>query len=160
MFVSFSLFLSVFLSLSLTVFFSLPFFLFFSFHSAYINQYIHTGLKPRDNLFDHKRALKGEQSAYNAFVNDLYACSTTELSQKREIRNPFKRSLPYLQACPELKDLLGYCGPALYGGMLPWRIPTADTTAEISSQQASSNYQERMNKPYLRIERREKLQPS
>jgi hypothetical protein len=45
-----------------------------------------------------------------------------ELLQKRLSRNPFKRGIPYESSCPEIADLLRWCGPSLYPhkSNLPW----------------------------------------
>ena len=50
-------------------------------------------------------------SVYLSFVND-----------NRNLRNPFRRTIPYSLACPEIKDLLAWCGPDLFNDLnsLPW----------------------------------------
>ena len=55
-------------------------------------------------------------------LSDLYGCDTPELANKRRLRNPFRRSTPYELACPELKDLLAWCGPGVFRGALPWTL--------------------------------------
>lgn len=57
---------------------------------------------------------------YQTFKNDLYGCEG-DLKEKREKRNPFKRFHGYEQTCPEMKDLLDYCGKEVFSGPLPWR---------------------------------------
>ena len=70
--------------------------------------------------FDHTKAVSGEQETLEMFEEDIYACSTEDLKQKRRKRNPFLRTIPYDLSCPELKDLLHWCGPDLFPGQLPW----------------------------------------
>jgi len=54
------------------------------------------------------------------FAKDPYGCSPP-LSTKRASRNPFEDSHEYAEKCPELADLLKWCGPKLYSkGNLPW----------------------------------------
>ena len=104
-----------------------------------IEKFRYVGLVPSATFFDHSKAAMGELSAVSAFENDLYGCHTLELSQKKEKRNPFKRSIPYALACPELNDLLAFCGPELYQGLLPWSS-AMDQVGKMSSA-------ERMSKP-------------
>jgi hypothetical protein len=82
--------------------------------------FAYEGLSSGD-AFRQKEAEQGEQAVVRAFTADPYACSH-ELHDKEELRNPFRRSIPYLEACPEIKDLLLWCGPAPYPGLeqLPW----------------------------------------
>jgi len=72
--------------------------------------------------FDRVRSMEGERLAYQQFEGDLYGCSDPALAQKRQARNPFHRTIPYLSACPEVVSLLQWCGPGLYADMdqLPW----------------------------------------
>jgi len=72
--------------------------------------------------FDWVRSSEGEWLAYQQFEGDLYGCSNPSLAQKREARNPFHRTIPYLSACPEIVPLINWCGPGLYTDMeqLPW----------------------------------------
>ena len=65
--------------------------------------------------------MSGELIASNQFMSDMYGCHTTALLTKRMERNPFLRTIPYDLICPELKDLLNWCGPGLYDvKLLPW----------------------------------------
>lgn len=84
------------------------------------SSFTYEGLSSGDT-FRQVEAEQGEQAAVLAFTADPYACSP-ELHGKEELRNPFRRSIPYLEACPEIKDLLLWCGPAPYPGLaqLPW----------------------------------------
>jgi hypothetical protein len=70
--------------------------------------------------FDYPSALAGEKLAAGAFFRDPYGCDTPSLASKRISRNPFKRTVPYGQACPELEELLNFCGPSIYDKSLPW----------------------------------------
>eukprot|EP01036_Dinobryon_divergens_P029685 gene29685-38814_t len=69
-----------------------------------------------------RRALLGESAALASFTTDLYGCNNPELRDKRNLRNPFRRTIPYSLACPEIKDLLAWCGPDLFKDLnsLPW----------------------------------------
>jgi hypothetical protein len=43
------------------------------------------------------------------------------LQEKRRSRNPFSRTPPYELSCPEMKELLHYCGPSLFPReKVPW----------------------------------------
>jgi len=82
--------------------------------------FAYEGLIPGGS-FHMDAAVEGEKAVVRAFEGDPYACSN-ELHDKEELRNPFRRSIPYLEACPEMKELLLWCGPALFPGvaLLPW----------------------------------------
>jgi hypothetical protein len=72
--------------------------------------------------FDQAKAERGEVGAASSFQKDLYGCSDPALHVKREKRNPFQRTVPYELACPEMKELLHWCGPGLFDvDSLPWR---------------------------------------
>lgn len=72
-------------------------------------------------LFDQAHAESGELHAVEDFEKDLYGCQDPELAEKRTKRNPFHRSIPYELACPELKQLLEWCGPGIIEATsLPW----------------------------------------
>lgn len=64
-------------------------------------------------------AVKGEASVRSQFEQDPYGCLGS-LHQKRLKRDPFHRTVPYPNGCPELKGLFSYCGPVPYPGSLPW----------------------------------------
>ncbi|XP_020110924.1 uncharacterized protein C57A10.07 [Ananas comosus] len=64
-------------------------------------------------------AMKGEASVRAQFLEDPYGCLGS-LHQKRLKRDPFHRTVPYPNGCPELKGLFSYCGPVPYPGSLPW----------------------------------------
>lgn len=77
---------------------------------------------PASTGFDLDFATQGEQqNAAKPFEKDPYGCHTPILQEKRKSRNPFSRTPPYVLTCPEMKDLLTYCGPELYPPhQLPW----------------------------------------
>jgi hypothetical protein len=85
------------------------------------SNFSYVGIRPQHPNFDHKKAAKGEEETIRVFKNDLYGCSAA-LSGKRDIRNPFLRTVPYELACPELRKLLFWCGP---GQISPDSIPWA-----------------------------------
>ncbi|GAB4845113.1 hypothetical protein Ancab_038517 [Ancistrocladus abbreviatus] len=64
-------------------------------------------------------AKKGEALVRTQFQQDPYGC-TGSLLRKKLRRDPFHRSIPYPQGCPEIEGLFRYCGTALYPGTLPW----------------------------------------
>ena len=112
----------------------------------------YVGLKPEVNSFDYSRAVKGEKYVLDSFKNDMYGCGSMELLEKRKKRNPFKRSIPYMSSCPEIHELLTWCGPDMYDGKkLPWYSgnPTAEVTfknkLESSRKGGYLTTQERMN---------------
>lgn len=80
------------------------------------------GLQSKNANFDQKAAEKGELAAIESFDKDLYGCNNPALFSKRMIRNPFRRTIPYHLAAPELKGLLDWCGPGIFQdvAVLPW----------------------------------------
>jgi hypothetical protein len=75
----------------------------------------------RSKRFDQQRAQQGELIAIKEFEKDLYGCFEHELYEKRIKRNPFHRFAPYLLSCPEIKELLVWCGPGYFASHhLPW----------------------------------------
>ena len=84
------------------------------------SNFTYLGLHPQHSQFDHAKAARGEEETLRVFRNDKYGCSAG-LSGKRDIRNPFRRTVPYELACPELKKLLYWCGPDTFDvRSLPW----------------------------------------
>jgi len=111
-------------------------------------------------VFNHDNAILGEKEVVAAYSSDLYGCEqgqgvsvhapagqgsgsahrdnsssvsvkNTQLTSKRNLRNPFRRTIPYLLSNPELVRLINICedseysgvfssGRKLYGGDLPW----------------------------------------
>ena len=73
--------------------------------------------------FDQQRAVQGELTAYKSFEKDMYGCNDPALNDKRQKRNPFRRTVPYSLACPEMSELLKWCGPgAINVDALPWSV--------------------------------------
>lgn len=78
--------------------------------------------------FDQTRAVLGEKDARKSFEVDTYGCNDPALSEKRNKRNPFRRTVPYSMACPEMADLLNWCGPELFNvDVLPWSVKRRNT---------------------------------
>ena len=85
------------------------------------HSFFYIGMKPEGNSFDHSRAMGGEDNVIKSFENDMYGCESKELIEKKEKRNPFRRSTPYISSCPEIVELLKWCGPGPYiSKNLPW----------------------------------------
>lgn len=64
-------------------------------------------------------ALKGEALVRTQFEEDPYGCRGT-LWRKKIGRDPFHRSIPYPNGCPEIEGLFRHCGADPYPGSLPW----------------------------------------
>nr|XP_016492992.1 PREDICTED: uncharacterized protein C57A10.07-like [Nicotiana tabacum] len=64
-------------------------------------------------------ALKGEALVRTQFQEDPYGCKGS-LRRKKLGRDPFHRSIPYPNGCPEIEGLFRYCGTGPYSGSLPW----------------------------------------
>ncbi len=75
------------------------------------SNFTYIGIKPQGGKFDYDRALAGEKLAVESFYQDAYGCFTSALHDKRVTRDPFHRSVPYELSCPELSQLLKWCGP-------------------------------------------------
>ncbi|WOG89979.1 hypothetical protein DCAR_0209220 [Daucus carota subsp. sativus] len=71
------------------------------------------------SLTSKEAALKGEALVRAQFLDDPFGCSGS-LHRKKIGRDPFHRSIPYPNGCPEIKGLFGYCGKTPYHGYLPW----------------------------------------
>ncbi len=86
-----------------------------------IGNFTYSGVRPTHPNFDHKKSEDGEKNALKSFESDIYACADPTLANKKQIRNPFNRTVPYELACPEMKSLLHWCGPELFNFEgLPW----------------------------------------
>lgn len=65
-------------------------------------------------------AFEGEAAAARAFDTDPYGCSG-ELLAKRESRDPYATGGYSAERCPDMADLLEWCGPAIFDAYkLPW----------------------------------------
>ena len=73
--------------------------------------------------FDLTEASSGEmQNAAKPFESDPYGCQSAILKEKRRSRNPFFRTPPYQLSCPDMKELLNYCGSEYIAkDKLPWK---------------------------------------
>lgn len=80
-------------------------------------QFFYVGTPSADNSRD--AALKGEALVRAQFQEDPYGCIGS-LRRKKLGRDPFHRSVPYPNGCPEIENLFRYCGTAAYPGFLPW----------------------------------------
>lgn len=75
-------------------------------------------------LFDQSHAENGEAVAVKEFEHDFYGCQDAELKEKRRKRDPFHRSIPYELSCPEMSELLHFCGPDIIeSSHVPWMNP-------------------------------------
>jgi len=72
--------------------------------------------------FDLAASQEGElNNSYLLFKDDPYGCHSEFLNRKRSERNPFHRYPPYELTCPEIKNLLSWCGPQMIPTeTLPW----------------------------------------
>jgi hypothetical protein len=87
------------------------------------NQFKYVGYDPPSSTgFDLAEATYGElENAAKPFEGDPYGCHSEVLKEKRRARNPFARTPPYDLSCPDMKELLQYCGPELIAGeKVPW----------------------------------------
>ena len=87
------------------------------------DKFVFVGVDPPASTgFDLAEATNGEyKNAALPFESDPYGCNSPVLQQKRRERNPYFRTAPYTVSCPEMRELLRYCGPQLYPkNLLPW----------------------------------------
>lgn len=87
----------------------------------------YVGLRP-GGRFDHVAAEAGERaSALEPYRLDPYGCAADRpLAAKRAERDRFHRTPPYSLVCPEMRDLLAWCGPGYFTGDLPWSPVVVD----------------------------------
>ena len=89
------------------------------------HRFHYVGVDPPESTgFKLEEATKGElENAAKPFQSDPYGCHSETLQTKRKQRNPFSRTPPYPLSCPEMKEILQYCGPELID---PSRVPWHD----------------------------------
>lgn len=77
---------------------------------------------PSSTGFNLQESSEGEKNnSLLPFQSDPYGCHTEILQRKRKDRNPFARKAPYELTCPDMKDLLHWCGPQLISkANVPW----------------------------------------
>lgn len=88
-----------------------------------LGRFRYVGLDPPPSTgFDLGKSREGEKNnSLLPFQEDPYGCHTEILQRKRRERNPFARKAPYELTCPEMKELLLWCGPELIPeGAVPW----------------------------------------
>ena len=80
---------------------------------------------PSKSGFDITVSTKGEiENAAKLFVNDPYGCYSEILQEKRQQRNPFRRTPPYDITCPDMVELMHYCGTTFIAEhQVPWSQP-------------------------------------
>jgi len=89
----------------------------------YNNKFKFVGYNPPLSTgFNLQESTQGEnENAAKPFETDPYGCYSTFLQEKRKGRNPFHRTAPYSQTCPDMSALLNYCGPEIIRKeMVPW----------------------------------------
>ncbi|KAL4420761.1 hypothetical protein ABPG75_010417 [Micractinium tetrahymenae] len=64
-------------------------------------------------------AIQGEEATAAAFEADPYGCHG-QLAAKRAQRDPFAAGGYNGDWCPDMAELLTYCGPKVFDGPLPW----------------------------------------
>ena len=84
--------------------------------------YVGISSRQESPQFSQDRAVYGEKFAIQSFEKDLYGCFDSSLRDKRVLRNPFRRTVPYLVACPEIVKLLQWCKSDYFTDkeQLPW----------------------------------------
>ncbi len=87
------------------------------------NRFNYVGVDPPASTgFNLEESTEGERkNSLVPFQTDPYGCHTDILQQKRKERNPYQRTAPYPLTCPEMKQLLSWCGPDLIPkSQVPW----------------------------------------
>ncbi|KAL8466952.1 hypothetical protein ACS0TY_035873 [Phlomoides rotata] len=80
-------------------------------------RFLYSGTPSSQN--SREAAVKGEALVRTQFQEDPYGCLGS-LRRKKLGRDPFHRSIPYPNGCPEIKALFRYCGTAPFPDYLPW----------------------------------------
>lgn len=89
------------------------------------SRFEYIGVDPSsDTGFDLEEATRGElEQAAKPFETDPYGCHSPILQKKRQERNPFARTPPYELSCPDMKDILRYCGLDIISrDLVPWKF--------------------------------------
>ncbi len=88
-----------------------------------LDRFYYVGIDPPSSTgFDLQLSSEGERiNSLVPFQSDPYGCHSDILQNKRRERNPFVRRAPYELTCPDMKDLLHWCGPELISkDLVPW----------------------------------------
>jgi hypothetical protein len=88
-----------------------------------LSRFQYVGVDPPSSTgFSLHEAYEGERSnSLIPFQTDPYGCHTEVLQKKRRERNPFARKAPYELTCPDMKELLKWCGPTVIPKRkVPW----------------------------------------
>lgn len=88
-----------------------------------VNRFQYIGVDPPvETGFNLEEATQGElKNAAKPFQSDPYGCHSPVLKQKRRERNPFSRTPPYELSCPDMAELLRYCGlERIAKDKVPW----------------------------------------
>jgi hypothetical protein len=84
---------------------------------------VYIGINPPSPSIERLSEIESKYS-FGPFATDMYGCHGV-LKTKRVGRNPFRASMGYGLAhgsCPEMHDLLKWCGPGLFPGPVPWGV--------------------------------------
>lgn len=88
-----------------------------------LDHFHYVGIDPPSYTgFDLQLSSEGERTnSLVPFQSDPYGCHSDILQNKRKERNPFSRRAPYELTCPDMKDLLHWCGPEIISkDKVPW----------------------------------------
>ena len=89
-----------------------------------LDHFNYVGIDPDPSTgFDLQMSSEGEKNnSLLPFTGDPYGCHTEVLQNKRKERNPFARKAAYELTCPDMKELLHWCGPELIPKVkVPWK---------------------------------------
>lgn len=88
-----------------------------------LHRFQYIGIDPPSSTgFDLQLSTEGERTnSLVPFQSDPYGCHSDILQNKRKERNPFSRRAPYELTCPDMKELLHWCGPEIITkDKVPW----------------------------------------
>lgn len=91
-----------------------------------LSRFKYVGVDPPSSTgFNLQEASDGEKNnSLIPFQTDPYGCHSEVLQKKRRERNPFARKAPYELTCPDMKELLKWCGPSVIPkSKVPWSNP-------------------------------------